>query len=162
MNWVCKNVVRRRRPACFGFIDHDLFPVRDMKIMDYLGYQPVYGVKRARGKEWYLSAIMFFFRFDFVKDKKLDFMPVTPTDDYLDTGGGNWYDIYSEMDPSKMFFATEYLENFRDGGLRHQDQVEIFDRRWLHTINGSYWKKVDSKEDMIEGLIEKYEQELNG
>lgn len=70
-----------------------------MKIMDYLGNQPVYGVKRARGKEWYLSAIMFFFRFD---------------------------------------------------------------RRWLHTINGSYWKKVDSKEDMIEGLIEKYEQELNG
>lgn len=160
LNWVCKNIVRQRQPSYFGFIDHDLFPVRDMRVKDYLTNQPLYGVKRERGQEWYLSAIMFFFRFDFVKDKKLDFMPVTPRDNYLDTGGGNWYTIYSELDPSQLTFATEYTENFREGGLRHQDQVEIFDKRWLHTINGSYWKKVTSKEDMIEGLIDKYEKEL--
>ena len=160
LNWVCKNITKQRQPTYFGFIDHDLFPVRDLKITDYLATQPIYGVKRERGKEWYLSAIMFFFRFDFVKDKKLDFMPVTPSDDYLDTGGGNWYDIYSKLNPNELTFASEYIENFREGGLRHQDQVEIFDKRWLHTINGSYWKKVTSKEDMIEELIEKYEKVL--
>ena len=59
----------------------------------------------------------------------------------------------------EMEFASVYTENFREGNLRHQDQVEIFDGRWLHTINGSYWLKVESKEDKIEGLIEKYEKE---
>lgn len=161
LNWVYRKIVKQRKPAYFGFIDHDLFPVRDVRVADYLQKQPVYGVKRARGKEWYLAAIMFFYRFDFVKDKKMDFMPVTPTDEYLDTGGGNWYDIYSRMDMDEMEFASVYTENFRKGNLRHQDQVEIFDGRWLHTINGSYWLKVESKEDKIEGLIEKYEKELN-
>lgn len=161
LNWVCEKIIRKRKPLYFGFIDHDLFPVRDVKIADYLVSQPLFGAKRERGAEWYLSAIMSFFRYDFVKDKKLDFMPVMPNENYLDTGGGNWYSIYSKMDPSSLTFVSEYVEDFREGGQRHQDQVEIFDKRWLHTINGSYWKKVENKDDKIEPLIEKYGRELN-
>ena len=68
--------------------------------------------------------------------------------------------IYSKMDLSAIRFCEERMENFREGeGNRHQDQVEIFDDMWPHTINGSYWKKISiQKEGIIAELIRKYEQ----
>ncbi len=163
LNWVCKHVVRKRRPACFGFIDHDLFPIKEISLIDILKKQHVYGPLRLRGsKYWYLSAILCFFDFSFVNAKKIDFMPVRYDEDensYLDTGGGNWPGIYSLMDKSKMRFCSERLENYREGDNRHQDQIEIFDDSWLHTINGSYWKKICvEKENVIPELINKYEK----
>ncbi|MBO4529377.1 MAG: hypothetical protein J5767_01930 [Paludibacteraceae bacterium] len=163
LNWTYKHVVKNRKPTYFGFIDHDLFPVKNIDVKSLLKDQPVYGVKRERGEKkdkWYLSAIMFFFNFSYLQGKKVDFMPVQVDGDYLDSGGGNWYDIYSRINRDNIKFATEYLEDFREGGLRHQDQVEIFDRTWLHTINGSYWKKVESKDNLIEELIKQYEEKL--
>lgn len=95
LNYVYRHVVRKRKPYAFGQIDHDLFPVQKLSILEYLKDQPVYGPLRHREECWYLSAIMSFFRYEYVCDKKVDFMPVTPYKTYLDSGGGNWYEIYS-------------------------------------------------------------------
>lgn len=66
-------------------------------------------------------------------------MPVTPRNIYPDSGGGNWYDIYSKLDRKSLAFPTECIEPLRDGGDRHGDYLEFFDDKlWLHTINGSF------------------------
>jgi hypothetical protein len=91
---------------------------------------------------------MSFFQYDFVKDKKVDFMPVTPDKVYLDSGGGNWYGLYSQLDREQIVFPNECIEPLRDGGDRHGDSLEFFDDKlWLHTINGSCWKKVNNQSD---------------
>ena len=165
MNWMCRNVISKRNPACWGVLDHDLFPVATVgaDILAVLDRQGFYGPQRKRNGMWYLSAIMFFFRNDFLKGKHADFMPVTYGGTYLDSGGGNWPGLFSQVDDSRCAFCSEQIENFRGGGggNRHSDQVEIFDSRWLHTINGSYWKKVDSKEELLDGLISEYERKLS-
>ena len=85
---------------------------------------------------------------DLVKDKKVDFMPVTPDKVYLDSGGGNWYGLYSKLDRAKIVFPNECVEPLRDGGDRHGDSLEFFDDKvWLHTINGSCWKKVNKQNE---------------
>ena len=148
LNYVYKHIIKKRRPFAFGQIDHDLFPISQISILDKLKNQSIYGPLRLRGDNWYLSAILSFFRFDFVKDKKVDFMPVTPNKIYLDSGGGNWYSLYSNLDRDKIIFPNECIEPLRDGGDRHGDSLEFFDDKlWLHTINGSCWKKVNKQNE---------------
>lgn len=158
LNYVYKHVIRKRQPYAFGQIDHDLFPVEKVSITDYLQNQPVYGPLRHREECWYLSAIMSFFRYDYVRDKKVDFMPVTPYKTYLDSGGGNWYDLYSRLNRQEMHFPDETIEPLREGGDRHGDSLEWFDgKKWLHTINGSCWKQIaDGKDNLVKQLLDKY------
>ncbi len=158
LNYVYRHLIRQRRPSAFGQIDHDLFPIQPLSILAKLERQPIYGPLRDRGTEWYLSAILSFFRFDFVQDKKVDFMPVTPTHTYLDSGGGNWYDLYSRLDKQTLFFPSECIEPLREGGDRHSDSLEYFDdKAWLHTINGSCWKPVhEGKDNLVRQLLNTY------
>lgn len=148
LNYVYQHVICKRQPWAFGQIDHDLFPTRAISIIEKLTNQPIYGPLRSRGKCWYLSAIMSFFRYDFIKNKKVDFMPTTPDTIYLDSGGGNWYDIYSSMNLEELTFPNECIEPLRKGGNRHSDSLEYFDDKlWLHTINGSCWKKIEREHE---------------
>ena len=148
LNYTYKHVIKKRQPFAFGQIDHDLFPTRPISIAAKLTNQPIYGPLRLRDKWWYLSAIMSFFRFDFVKDKKVDFMPVTPDKIYLDSGGGNWYSLYSQLDREQIIFPNECIEPLREGGDRHGDSLEFFDDKlWLHTINGSCWKTINNQSE---------------
>lgn len=160
LNYVYRHIIRKRQPYAFGQIDHDLFPVQKLSILEYLKDQPVYGPLRQRNECWYLSAIMSFFRYEFVCDKKVDFMPVTPVKTYLDSGGGNWYKIYSQLNMNQLIFPEEHIEKLREGGDRHGDSLEWFDnKRWLHTINGSCWKPVEAgKENMVRELLNSYLQ----
>lgn len=162
LNYVYKHIIAQRRPFAFGQIDHDLFPTRPISIIDKLSKQPIYGPLRLRDQWWYLSAIMSFFQYDFVKDKKVDFMPVTPGNIYLDSGGGNWYDIYSKLDRKSLAFPTECIEPLRDGGDRHGDSLEFFDDKlWLHTINGSCWKKINNQSEKDNHVREYLDQLLS-
>lgn len=156
LNYVYQHLIRHRQPFAFGQIDHDLFPVEHMSIFSKLENQPIYGPLRHREKWWYLSAIISFFKFDFVADKKVDFMPVTPETVYLDSGGGNWYSLYSKLNIDDIVFPDECIVPLREGGDRHGDSLEYFDNKtWLHTINGSCWKQVaDGKDDLIRNLLQ--------
>lgn len=162
LNYTYKHIIQKRQPFAFGQIDHDLFPTRPISIINKLSKQPVYGPLRLRDQWWYLSAIMSFFQYDFVKDKKVDFMPVTPDKIYLDSGGGNWYDIYSKLDRKSLVFPTECIEPLRDGGDRHGDSLEFFDDKlWLHTINGSCWKKINNQSEKNNHVREYLDQLLS-
>ena len=159
VNYVYHKIICRRNPAAFGYIDHDLFPIKDVMIGDYLKNQPFYGPLRVRqdGKYWYLSAIMSFFDTAWVKQHGgIDYMPVTPDKEYLDSGGGNWYRLYSVSDRSVMKFPNEEIVPLREGGDRHGASLEYFDdRRWLHTINGSCWKAVsDGKDCLVQSVLD--------
>lgn len=162
LNYTYKHIIQKRQPFAFGQIDHDLFPTRPISIINKLSKQPIYGPLRLRDQWWYLSAIMSFFRYDFVKDKKVDFMPVTPDKIYLDSGGGNWYSLYSQLDRERIIFPNECIEPLRDGGDRHGDSLEFFDDKlWLHTINGSCWKKINNQSEKNNHVREYLDQLLS-
>ena len=160
VNWIYRHILKPRKAWGFGFIDHDIFPVREIDIAEVLREQPVYGAQRKRNGLWYLSAIISFYRTSFVEGKRFDFMPVTINGTYLDSGGGNWVTMYKDMDEKELKFMENHTVNFKEGDNRHQDQIELFDNeQWVHTINGSYWKKVDVvKENIMEDLIRRYER----
>lgn len=70
-------------------------------------------------------------------------MPVIPSTEYLDSGGGNWYSLYSHLNRDTLVFPAECIEYLREGNDRYSDCLEFFDDKlWLHTINGSLYKVV--------------------
>lgn len=162
LNWAWRKIIRRRRPAYFGFVDHDLYPVQKIDIRAELSEQPVYGLLKEYGDEekkyWYLWAGLCFYKYDFVKKMHLDFMPVAPNRTYLDTGGGNWYPMYSKMDRSGLHLADlEYVEYPEMAGMLDDKMALMDNGRWLHSTNGSNWKqKTEARDAVVEAVMRRF------
>jgi hypothetical protein len=165
LNWLYRHVVRKRQPCYFGFVDHDLLPIRPADPVENLCRQPLYGLVKERGSWWYLWAGFCFFRFDFVKHRKVDFLPAKPKDIYLDTGGSNWYSIYSQVDRESLPWAS-YAYELVGGAEEREDNwadsmVEYIDGAWLHTMDASNWygvaaDKLQLKEDAVRAILKDY------
>ena len=131
LNWVWRNLVRPGEPQAFGFLDDDVFPTTADDPFAMLDRQPVYGSSRRAGERWFLWAGFCFFRFDAVKDLKLDF-----GQDWfkgLDTGGGNWDVLYSGLDRKALTLARTRFEPYRPGADPVHDSIQ-WCGSWLHEV----------------------------
>jgi hypothetical protein len=123
LNWTWRNVIRPAGPAAFGFIDHDIFPVRATDPFAPLAGYPVAG-RVWDGQfdgRWHLWAGFCFFRTDYVSGRRLNFA----LDFYggLDTGGRNWKPLYRHLDRDAPI---------RVSGARKSDTMV-----WNSEFNGS-------------------------
>lgn len=75
LNWIYTNYIKLRRPTFFGFLDHDLFPIKTISISQLIGGQDFYGAINQRPKGWYLWAGLSIFRFKAVENLPLNFIP---------------------------------------------------------------------------------------
>ncbi|HLY79459.1 MAG TPA: hypothetical protein VKQ70_08810, partial [Caulobacteraceae bacterium] len=134
MSWVWRNLLRPARPAAFGFIDHDIFPIRPTDPFAPLRSHLVAGQVRDRSSghgRWYLWAGFCFFRFEAVERRALDFSLDWAAG--LDTGGANWFSLYRHLQPADVEDLGVHFEPIgADGALRLE---WIGD--WLHAGNFS-------------------------
>ncbi|MBO7255151.1 MAG: glycosyltransferase family 2 protein [Paludibacteraceae bacterium] len=139
LNWIYQKLIKPKEPSYFGFIDHDLFPIKEIDITKKMGDESIYGRVVNRGDFWYLWAGLCFYRFNFVKNRQINFLPTTVKNEYLDSGGGNWHSIYSFVDASKLTPCDTTTEQIREGNNYHSDFIQYMDNCWIHLINGSNW-----------------------
>lgn len=160
--WIYYNYIIKRRPYCFGFIDHDLFPIRHFSIAEKLGDAPYYGFRDDRGGAWYLWMGLLFFKFAAVKDYEINFLPckVNKGEVYLDTGGSLWYTLYSKLGSEGCNFPDRVVVPVYVNGKRYSDPIDYIDDCWMHTNNGSNWKKKADKQDMLTIIWEKYQNSI--
>lgn len=135
MTWVWRNLLLPARPVAFGFIDHDIFPMRTTDPFAPLQNHAVAGQMRNRsgGRErWYLWAGFCFFRFDAVEHRALNFSLDWAAG--LDTGGANWFALYRHLQPWEVADLGVRHEPIGDGeaGLRLEWVGD-----WLHAGNFS-------------------------
>lgn len=173
LNWMYKNYIKKRAPVYFGFLDHDIFPVADVKLIPFLEKQPYFGLKHFAISPkneniwdkntpgfWYLWAGFCFFKTAALQNKKIDFMPVTFQSICFDTGGSNWQSLYSKDNPQNYYFPSWQRIKTGTGEIRQSDFVDLIDDKWVHTINGAYWYTADPKEKKIEELLNSFETGL--
>lgn len=136
LNWIYRNVVRRLRPAAWGFFDHDLFPTRPFDPSRRLRGQPFYGDIEARPGGSYLWPGYCLFSRDADRDAMLDFRQ-----DWflgLDTGGMNAGLLAAHPGFSRMTFGRR-----RSIGPARNVAVTIDDIDWfddcVHLGNASGW-----------------------
>lgn len=154
LNWTWRNLIRPSEPEAFGFLDADLFPTRSDDPFAMLDRQPIYGMVRTAGKRWFLWAGFCMFRFDAVRDLRLDF-----GQDWfngLDTGGGIWRPLYSRLDPAQLAFASSHTEPYEPGADPVHDSVQWCDG-WLHecgqTLRAGRLEQADGKRRLVRRLI---------
>lgn len=131
MTWVYHNVVRAISPRIFGFIDHDLIPVRKASIADRIADQPLYGlVNVGKFGFWSLWAGYSFFDYAVSKDKTINFLYDFSRD--LDTGGRNWESLYRDLDRRNLRFASFDYVSTKVPGIDEPRKAQYVDGNWLH------------------------------
>ncbi|MFI4935671.1 MAG: hypothetical protein ACHP7N_13695 [Caulobacterales bacterium] len=136
MTWTWRNLVRLARPAAFGFIDHDIFPMKSANPFEPLATHAVAGRLRRAGEtgRWNLWAGFCFYRFDAVQAVDLDFSLDWAAG--LDTGGGNWARLYRRLDAEQVFDTGVSFEAVDPGASIDIARFEWIGD-WLHKGNFS-------------------------
>ena len=151
MTWVYHNVVCALKPRIFGFIDHDLIPLRKVSIADKFAGQPLYGLPN-EGKFgfWSLWAGYCFFDYAQTKGKPINFLYDFSRD--LDTGGRNWESLYSDVDREKLRSASSEEVSMQVPGIEQPRLAQFVDQHWLH-IGGIGYKFYSSENiEFFKGL----------
>lgn len=148
LNWVYRHYICKRNTAFFGFVDHDIFPIRPHHIIPNLVGKKVYGHLQTRDDKWYLWPGFCFFERSETLNKKLDFRPKKN----LDTGARNWLTLYKNITLSELIIPPHSYGKLRDGDCVQSDGYEVIGD-WLHTFNASHWIEADGRDDLIEKLL---------
>ena len=156
MTWVYHNVVRAINPRFFGFIDHDLIPVRKVSIADKLAGQPVYGLlNQNKLGFWSLWAGYCFFDHAGTKGKPINFLYDFSRD--LDTGGRNWKSLYRDLDRGQLRVAPSDSVSMKAPSIETPRLVQFIDGNWLHIGGISYNHYASENVEFFRGLEHGFE-----
>lgn len=143
----------------FGFLDHDIFPIRPTTLIDKIEEAGFYGVGQrhpATGHLYLWPGFCFFSR-EWLNGRPLDFSGIRDGDHRNDgdTGSGLW-PLFSEEDWSKLFRAEHSHRPIREPdeyGLQSWG-YEIIGGDWLHFTNASHWMRVPNPQERDRLLFE--------
>ena len=159
VTWLYHNYIKGRNPYIFGFLDHDIFPVRPFSMEEKMQGMPYYGFREDRGGAWYIWMGLLFMKTGEVSGHHLNFLPCKVGDErvYMDTGGSLWYTLFSIKGDAGCRFPERVRVPMFVKGKRHRDPVDYIDDCWMHTNNGSNWKNIEDKQDLVNEIWQKYE-----
>lgn len=161
LNWACKNLLPSLQVEYVGLLDHDIYPISEQRLIPLLRKQVVMGLKdEVIPNVWYLWPGFSFFRKQILQDKKINFKPGQVSGVGVDTGGLLYESLYSQMNSSRLIFPKVEQKILRKDETGQAEKIELISLpeniSWLHSVNGSYWKKVPPKEPQIRALLSKY------
>ncbi len=146
LNWVWKNVVQKRKNN-FAFLDHDIFPVKEIDICSYVNQKPVFGrYKKLDCGVWYMWAGFAFFNYEYVKNLPLNFHRYKAFGlfkvKYADTGSANWNCLYKKLNINDLNPCSDELYGLGDDDIlrkytNEKITVNYFaNESWLHILDG--------------------------
>jgi hypothetical protein len=150
MTWVFDRIIQKIQPSWFGFLDHDMLPVRPVSLGHLIGRQSYYGLLNEGDNCWNLWAGYCFFEYPMVAHLPLNFLYDFSRG--LDTGGRNWSVLYSRLSRPAVHFADETKKTLR---LRDQSAImaQVIDHAWVHIGGVSYNNNLQPKELFYENLV---------
>lgn len=138
LSWLFHNVVKRRQPTYFGFLDHDCFLFRHFDPRPYLDKKGMYGTVSRNLPAWNLHVITNWFKLDYVEHLPLDFR--ASYKHQLDTGGAN-YDILYRDKKMEDYVLPHIGVRYTEEDICRKDAVqhhEIIDNKWFHVAATSH------------------------
>lgn len=146
LNWIYENVIKKRCTD-FAFLDHDCFPVKEFEASEILKDTPVWGWQQERPSGlWYLWAGFAFFKWETVKNIKLNFHRYKlfgfislKGKNWVDTGSANWKCLYSKLDKEKVKKCeTHFVSINPQLPVSEYNSYQTFDNgNWLHIFDGA-------------------------
>lgn len=158
LNWIYQHLIKAFNPDYFGFLDHDIFPIRSHSILEHLITQPIYGQKDTRKNVWYLWPGFSFYQTSLLENIHVNFKPGMINDTMVDTGGQ--VQVIHLVDKKHLLFAVEHQTSVQKGHVPHQHNVEWLKIdevvTWFHCIGAGHWKDATLKERVIKEILATY------
>ena len=125
LNFIFQTIVKARQPKYFAFLDHDMFMYKPFTIIPFLDQHGMWGdvieidsckspsdsKTDIREGPWVLHPWLSFFKFDFVKDQPMDWMPCPFENGNFDTGGKLWEGFIKNKDLKKeTYWVRDNIE----------------------------------------------------
>lgn len=148
MQWVFNNIIHKLDYDNFGFIDHDLFPVKKLSLEKIVDDQIVFGQEKARSRTdpgaWTVWAGYCFFNRSLLGKVMLNFMYDISRD--LDTGGMNYEVVYRRISKSGYSFAEVNRTTIADeNGNQLASNLQEVDGAWFHVGTIGYSKSAEER-----------------
>lgn len=151
VTWVYRRIVKKIQPSWFGFLDHDMIPIREVNFDMLTNDKICYGVINEKPYYWTLWAGYCFYQYEKVKNLPLNFLYDFSRN--LDTGGRNWRCLYEPLDKAKLQLA--YRSNVHvEIDANHQFLVQLMDTDWLHIGGVSYNNTFGVREKFYQKLVD--------
>lgn len=149
-------------------LDHDMFLIDDLDIIEYISDNDIAGCNQHRGCVEYVWPGLIMFKYQSIKDIEFDFLPGVHMGQVLDTGGGTCY-ILQDKDIKYKPTGCEYPDSYDGIDLMDEDVNLGFgfelhlDGKFLHFRNACGWhnglKKVandDNKKKVLESILKDF------
>ncbi len=149
LTWAFSNFVNSRKARYFGFLDHDVFPVKETTLIGLISRAGVFGHQQERKTIWYLWPGFCFFQRDVIKQARLDFRPARG----LDTGGRLWLSLYRNLARNTIPLTEHRYVKVGASDDPQSDLVEYIGD-WIHVINASNWKRTGDKAQLVGQLLD--------
>ena len=155
LNWVFKKYIHKTSFRFFGFLDHDIFPIRPTSLVNKLQSQPCWGYdQKGVNDSWYIWPGLCIFRKGAINATEIDFLPGLVGD----TGARIWKTFYHRLSFDQINWPSRYYESIREGDIPQSDMVEHIGD-WLHFLNSSDWKKINNsleRRTLLKDILSRY------
>jgi hypothetical protein len=173
LNWALHNITAKSNNIYYGFLDHDIFPVKKTSVIRELKGQAFYGHQQKRRNLIYLWPGFCFFDKRKMNPKELNFLPIYLWPEFfffdkrkknpkelnflpdtflkLDTGGRLFKKIKRVSISDIKWPQHSYIRILNENKTIQENCVEKIDD-WIHLMNGGEWKKTNDKKKKL-GLI---------
>lgn len=142
LNWAIRNIVPESKNIYYGFLDHDIFPIKKISVIRKFKGQAFYGHQQnPRGIIFPWPGFSFFDKRK-VNPKELNFLPNTFLK--LDTGGRLFKKIKKVSMSEIKWPQHSYIRILNENKTIQENCVEKIDD-WIHLMNGCEWKKTNDK-----------------
>jgi hypothetical protein len=152
MTWVFHRIIKKIQPNWFGFLDHDMYPVRPVNVESLIPVnQLTYGLLNDAPRYWNLWAGYCFFKYTHVSGLPLNFLYDFSRG--IDTGGRNWPYLYAFMNKSLQQFATVSYESlkFRSNS---SGNIQLIDNAWIHIGGVGYGDNYQMKQALHASIVQ--------
>lgn len=164
VTWAYNTIMLKECSDYVFLLDHDMFPIDDFDIDEYMSDCDISGLSQTRGNTRYVWPGLMIMDMRKVKQYQFDFMPCIVDGHPLDTGGGN-YPLVENL----KFKPTDcqYPDTFNGINLLENDDGYGFElhlnQKFVHFRNASSWHnqynidKSSSKNEVIKIITESFE-----
>lgn len=156
MTYAFVNCIRELDMNYFGFIDHDLIPIKRINLNEHMKEKKFWGlINKGHNQYWSLWAGFCFFKLKTYKNEKLNFLYDFSRG--LDTGGRNWDKIYAHENLLQLQLSNSKLSIYQTQAGQ-MIQVQIIDDSWMHMSGVSYGNNWKQRGDFFENLRKKLQE----
>jgi hypothetical protein len=138
LNWTLHNILKKSKNIYYGFLDHDIFPIKETSIIRNLKNQVFYGHRQQRERIIYLWPGFCFMNREIFNPSEINFLPSLFLG--VDTGGRLFGKLKKILNQKIKWPNHSYIKINKRYESVHESYIEKIDD-WIHLINGSGWKK---------------------